>query len=218
MADRVFKLMGSHSATERAKDDFYQSSPEIANALFECVKTGVKRNKVYAAGLENTVIIDSSVGTGVLMEPLYKSCWYQIGYDVADRGYEHVIIRDWFNVNTDMWKKEIWFNRHPKIIVQNPPFKLALEFVQHSLELLERGELLFSLHRIQFLETRERFAKLYGNKQKPKYVFIFANRVTCVAPGIPNKGQGAMCYAWFMWQKGFRGNTQIKWIIDGRIA
>ena len=51
MADRVFKLMGSHSATERAKDDFYQSSPEIANALFECVKAGIKGNKVYAAGL-----------------------------------------------------------------------------------------------------------------------------------------------------------------------
>ena len=218
MADRVFKLMGSHSATERAKDDFYQSSSEIANALFECVNAGIKGNKVYAAGLGNTVIIDSSAGTGVLLEPLYKSCWYQIGYDIADRGYEHVIIRDWFNVNTDMWKKEIWFNRHPKIIVQNPPFKLALEFVQHSLELLERGELLFSLHRIQFLETRERFAKLYGNKQKPKYVFVFANRVTCVAPDVPNKGQGAMCYAWFMWQKGFRGNTQIKWIIDGRTA
>ena len=218
MADRVFKLMGSHSATERAKDDFYQSSPEIANALFECVKTGVKRNKVYAAGLENTVIIDSSVGTGVLLEPLYKSCWYQIGYDVADRGYEHVIIRDWFNVNTDMWKKEIWFNRHPKIIVQNPPFKLALEFVQHSLELLERGELLFSLHRLLFLEGGERFGKLYGNKQKPKYVFVFAKRVSCIAPNVPNKGQNAMCYAWFMWQKGFRGNTQIKWIIDGRIA
>ena len=218
MADRVFKLMGSHSATERAKDDFYQSSPEIANALFECVKTGIKGNKLYAAGLENTVIIDSSVGTGVLLEPLYKSCWYQIGYDIADRGYEHVIIRDWFNVNTDMRKKEIWFNRHPKIIVQNPPFKLALEFVQHSLELLERGELLFSLHRLLFLEGGERFGKLYGNKQKPKYVFVFAKRVSCIAPDVPSKGQNAMCYAWFMWQKGFRGNTQIKWIIDGRIA
>ena len=161
---------------------------------------------------------DSSAGTGVLLEPFENKCWLQIGYDIADRGYEHVIIRDWFNVNTDMWKKEICFYPRPKIIVQNPPFKLALEFVQHGLELLNKGELLFSLHRIQFLETRERFAKLYGNKQKPKYVFIFANRVTCVAPGIPNKGQGAMCYAWFMWQKGFRGNTQIKWIIDGRIA
>ena len=218
MADRVFKLMGSHSATERAKDDFYQSSPEIANALFECVNAGIKGNKLYAAGLENTVIIDSSAGTGVLLEPFENKCWLQIGYDIADRGYEHVIIRDWFNVNADMWKKEICFYPRPKIIVQNPPFKLALKFVQHGLELLNKGELLFSLHRIQFLETRERFAKLYGNKQKPKYVFVFANRVTCVAPGIPNKGQGAMCYAWFMWQKGFRGNTQIKWIIDGRLA
>ena len=218
MADRVFKLMGSHSATERAKDDFYQSSPEIANALFECVKAGIKGNKVYAAGLENTVVIDSSAGTGVLLEPFKKVCWYQIGYDIADRGCENVRIQDWFSVDMRELAKEIWFDRHPKIIVQNPPFKLALEFVQHGLELLNKGELLFSLHRIQFLESRERFAKLYGNKQKPKYVFVFANRVTCVAPDVPNKGQGAMCYAWFMWQKGFRGNTQIKWIVDGRIA
>ena len=218
MADRVFKLMGSHSATERAKDDFYQSSPEIANALFECVKAGIKGNKVYAAGLENTVVIDSSAGTGVLLEPFKKVCWYQIGYDIVDRGCENVRIQDWFSVDMRELAKEIWFHRHPKIIVQNPPFKLALEFVQHGLELLNKGELLFSLHRIQFLESRERFAKLYGNKQKPKYVFVFANRVTCVAPDVPNKGQGAMCYAWFMWQKGFRGNTQIKWIVDGRIA
>lgn len=218
MADRVFKLMGSHSATERAKDDFYQSSPEIANTLFECVKAGIKGNKVYAAGLENTVVIDSSVGTGVLLKPFKKVCWYCIGYDIADRGYEKVRMQDWLTVQPVDETNEIWFYRYPKIVVQNPPFKLALEFVQHGLELLNKGELLFSLHRIQFLETRERFAKLYGNKQKPKCVFVFANRVTCVAPGIPNKGQGAMCYAWFMWQKGFRGNTQIKWIIDGRIA
>lgn len=218
MADRVFKLMGSHSATERAKDDFYQSSPEIANALFECVKAGIKGNKVYAAGLENTVVIDSSVGTGVLLESFKNKCWSLIGYDIADRGYKFVRVQDWLTVQPGDEAKETWFYRHPKIIVQNPPFKLALEFVQHGLELLNKGELLFSLHRIQFLETRERFAKLYGNKQKPKYVFVFANRVTCVAPDVPNKGQGAMCYAWFMWQKGFRGNTQIKWIIDGRIA
>lgn len=218
MADRVFKLMGSHSATERAKDDFYQSSPEIANALFECVKAGIKGNKLYAAGLENTVVIDSSVGTGTLVEPFEKICRFQIGYDIADRGYENVRIQDWLTVWPGDEAKEIWFHRYPKIIIQNPPFKLALEFVLHGLELLNKGELLFSLHRIQFLETRERFAKLYGNKQKPKYAFIFANRVTCVAPDVPNKGQGAMCYAWFMWQKGFRGNTQIKWIIDGRIA
>ena len=221
MADRVFKLMGSHSATERAKDDFYQSSPEIANALFECVKAGIKGNKVYAAGLENTVIIDSSVGTGTLLEPLHHYVWYDIGYDIADRECtcgDRIIIKDWLTVQPGDEAKETWFYRHPKIIVQNPPFKLALEFVQHSLELLDKGELLFSLHRLLFLEGGERFGKLYGNKQKPKYVFVFAKRVSCIAPNVPGKGQNAMCYAWFMWQKGFRGNTQIKWIIDGRIA
>ena len=213
MSDKVFKLLGAHSTTERAKDDFYQSSPEIANALFECVKTGIKGNKLYATGLENTVIIDSSVGTGVLLHDIEENYADTIGYDIVDRGYPDVRIQDWLTV------KEIPNPRNkPKVIVQNPPFKLALEFVQHSLELLNNGELLFSLHRIQFLEGLERFESLYKNKYKrPKYVFIFTKRVSCITPDIENKGQNAVCFAWFMWQKGYRGSTQIKWIVDGEI-
>lgn len=213
MSDKVFKLLGAHSTTERAKDDFYQSSTEIANALFECVKAGIKRNELYAEGLEETVIIDSSVGTGTLLEPFRYKCWSLIGYDIADRGYKFVSVQDWLTV------KEIPNPRNkPKVIVQNPPFKLALEFVQHSLELLNNGELLFSLHRIQFLEGLERFENLYKNKYKrPKYVFVFTKRVSCITPDIKNKGKNAVCFAWFMWQKGYRGSTQIKWIIDGEI-
>jgi len=213
VSDKVFKLLGAHSTTERAKDDFYQSSTEIANALFECVKAGIKRNDLYAEGLEETVIIDSSVGTGTLLEPFRYKCWSLIGYDIADRGYKFVSVQDWLTV------KEIPNPRNkPKVIVQNPPFKLALEFVQHSLELLNNGELLFSLHRIQFLEGLERFENLYKNKYKrPKYVFIFTKRVSCITPDIENKGKNAVCFAWFMWQKGYRGSTQIKWIVDGEI-
>ena len=213
MADRVFKLMGSHSATERAKDDFYQSSPEIAHALWRCIGYGMKNNRRTYPVFVDTLYVDSSVGTGVLLHDIEEQYADTIGYDIVDRGYPDVIIQDWLTV------KEIPNPRNkPKVIVQNPPFKLALEFVQHGLELLNKGELLFSLHRLLFLEGGERFGKLYGNKQKPKYVFVFAKRVSCIAPDVPNKGQNAMCYAWFMWQKGFRGNTQIKWIIDGRIV
>ena len=213
MSDKVFKLLGAHSTTERAKDDFYQSSTEIAKALFECVKAGIKRNELYVEGLEETVIIDSSVGTGTLLEPFKYKCWSLIGYDIADRGYKFVSVQDWLTV------KEIPNPRNkPKVIVQNPPFKLALEFVQHSLELLNNGELLFSLHRIQFLEGLERFENLYKNKYKrPKYVFVFTKRVSCITPDIENKGKNAVCFAWFMWQKGYRGSTQIKWIVDGEI-
>ena len=213
MSDKVFKLLGAHSTTERAKDDFYQSSTEIANALFECVNAGIKRNELYAEGLEETVIIDSSVGTGTLLEPFRYKCWSLIGYDIADRGYKFVSVQDWLTV------KEIPNPRNkPKVIVQNPPFKLALEFVQHSLELLNNGELLFSLHRIQFLEGLERFENLYKNKHKrPKYVFVFTKRVSCITPDIENKGKNAVCFAWFMWQKRYRGSTQIKWIVDGEI-
>ena len=213
MADRVFKLMGSHSATERAKDDFYMSSDDIAHALWKCIGYGMKNNSRTYPIFIDALFVDSSVGTGTLLHDIEEQYEDTLGYDIVDRGYPDVIVQDWLTV------KEIPNPRNkPKIIVQNPPFKLALEFVQHGLELLNKGELLFSLHRLLFLEGGERFGKLYGNKQKPKYVFVFAKRVSCIAPDVPGKGQNAMCYAWFMWQKGFRGNTQIKWIIDGRIA
>ena len=213
MSDKVFKLLGAHSTTERAKDDFYQSSPEIANALWKCIGFGMKNNSRTYEFTVDTLFVDSSVGTGILLHDIEENYADTIGYDIVDRGYPDVRIQDWLTV------KEIPNPRNkPKVIVQNPPFKLALEFVQHGLELLNNGELLFSLHRIQFLEGLERFENLYKNKYKrPKYVFIFTKRVSCLTPDIENKGQNAVCFAWFMWQKGYRGSTQIKWIVDGEI-
>ena len=75
----------------------------------------------------------------------------------------------------------------------------------------------------EFLEFNEfqyksDFENLYKNKYKrPKYVFVFTKRVSCLTPDIENKGKNAVCFAWFMWQKGYRGSTQIKWIVDGEI-
>ena len=213
MSDKVFKLLGAHSTTERAKDDFYMSSGDIAHALWRCIGYGKKNNSRTYGFTVDTLFVDSSVGTGVLLHDIEEQYADTIGYDIVDRGYPDVRIQDWLTV------KEIPNPRNkPKVIVQNPPFKLALEFVQHSLELLNNGELLFSLHRIQFLEGLERFENLYKNKYKrPKYVFVFTKRVSCITPDIENKGKNAVCFAWFMWQKGYRGSTQIKWIVDGEI-
>lgn len=189
------------------------SSGDIAHALWKCIVFGMKNNSHTYKSIVDTLFVDSSVGTGILLHDIEEQYANTIGYDIVDRGYPDVIIQDWLTVKEIPNPK----NNH-KVIVQNPPFKLALEFVQHSLELLNNGELLFSLHRIQFLEGVERFENLYKNKYKrPKYVFIFTKRVSCIAPDIENKGKNAVCFAWFMWQKGYRGSTQIKWIVDGEI-
>lgn len=206
MTDRVFKLMGSHSTTKRSENDFYISSPEIVRALSECVRFGMSESAVYGG---ETVIADSSVGTGSLLEP-FGDCRC-VGYDITDRGYSNVRIQDWLTVSAS----DIMCVTQscPKIIVQNPPFKNALDFVLHSIELLNPGELLFSLHRLLFLEGKERLDKLY-REAKPKYVFVFSTRVSCIVPDVPEKGKNAVCYAWFMWEKGFSGDTQIKWITE----
>lgn len=202
MSDKVYKLLGSHGTTERSENDFYISSDVIAEALYKCFEMSTKNAKNYN---DNVVIVDSSVGTGVLLERFAKNDYDCIGYDIKDRGWQGTNIQSWLEV-----KKLSDTNN---IIVQNPPFKLALEFVLHGLSLLKNKEFLFSLQRIQFLEGMKRYELLYGNKCKPKYVCIFSKRASCTCD-VAGKGQGAMCYAWFVWQKGFKGNTQLKWIVN----
>ena len=42
--------------------------------------------------------------------------------------------------------------------------------------------------------------------------FIFSERIKCEKDGIKSKNGSMMCYAWFVWEKGYHGNTILKWI------
>lgn len=67
--------------------------------------------------------------------------------------------------------------------------------------------------KIQFLETQKRYEDLFM-ANRPKYVFVFVKRITCAKNAdFKNAPSSAVCYAWFVWQKGFSGNTTIEWIL-----
>ena len=65
-----------------------------------------------------------------------------------------------------------------KAIVTNPPYAMAKEFVEHSLDLLETGEYCIMLLKIQFLEGKAR-RKLFETKQL-KHVWVFSERQKCL--------------------------------------
>ena len=96
-------------------------------------------------------------------------------------------------------------------ILTNPPYKFAQEFVEHSIDLLKENNYCIMLLKIQFLEGKKR-RKLF-NKYPPKYVYINSERQTCYINGnMSKKMSSASCYCWFMWQKGYTGETIIRWI------
>lgn len=95
-------------------------------------------------------------------------------------------------------------------IITNPPYRYATEFVKKALQIVTKGQKVAMLLKIQFLEGKER-RKLF-DEHPPKTVYIFSNRVKCGKNGIFTNVRPAMAFAWFVWVKGYKGQTEIKWL------
>lgn len=90
-----------------------------------------------------------------------------------------------------------------------------MEFVLKSLELLNQGGYCIMLLKTTFLEGKKRYEKLFSTNP-PKYVLQFISRILCAKNGdfksMIESGGSAVSYAFFIWEKGFEGDTTIKWI------
>lgn len=65
--------------------------------------------------------------------------------------------------------------------------------------------------KLQFLEGKER-RKLF-DITPPKLVYVASGRLICAQNGEFEKyPSSAVAYAWFVWEKGFKGDPVIRWI------
>lgn len=95
------------------------------------------------------------------------------------------------------------------LVMSNPPFKRAESFVRASLALLEPAGYALYLLRLNFLESAERYRGLW-REHPPKAVIVSAKRVSFTGDGQSN----ATAYAIYLWQKGYTGETSLRWMID----
>ena len=97
-------------------------------------------------------------------------------------------------------------------IITNPPYSLAAEFVRHAHELIDDGHKIAMFLKLQFLEGRTR-KELFRN-YPPKTVYVSSGRLRCAKNGDFEryKDANAVAYAWYVWQKGFTGDSVLKWI------
>lgn len=98
-------------------------------------------------------------------------------------------------------------------IITNPPYKNALEFVEHAIDIVTDGHKVAMLLRLNFLEGKAR-RKLF-DRCPPKTVYVASGRINCCKNGDFSKHQrdnnSAQAYAWYIWQKGYTGDTTVKW-------
>lgn len=61
-----------------------------------------------------------------------------------------------------------------------------------------------------FLEGKNR--KAFFKENPPKIIYVSSSRINCAKNGDFEKYKSsAISYSWFIWEKGFKGNTIIKW-------
>lgn len=91
----------------------------------------------------------------------------------------------------------IKLNYQPYVIITNPPFNLALEFINKALINVRTGGYVIMLLRLNFLESKIR--KDFFNQYMPQWIFVHHKRISFTE----NKGTDSVAYAHFVWQKGY---------------
>ena len=193
----IFKTLAAsnHTDKERELNDFYATEPKALELLLE-----LETFSPY--------VWECACGEGHLSEVL-KSYGYKVkSSDVIDRGYPGTETLDFLEVSKEDLKHD--FSRD---IITNPPYKYAKEFVEHALEISMDSTKIAMFLKVQFLEGKAR-RKLF-DKHPPKTIYVASSRLLCAKNGEFQKmrdgGGSAVAYAWFIWEKGYKGDTVVRW-------
>ena len=177
----------NYAQNEREKHDYYATEPKAIELLCELETF-------------SPVVWECACGEGHLSKALEQNGYKVISSDLIDRGYGVG--------GVDFLKCTKIFDGD---IITNPPYKYAKEFVEHALEILPVGYKVVMFLKLQFLEGKAR-RKMF-EKYPPKRIYVSSGRLRCAMNGDFEKyaKSNAVTYAWFIWEKGFKGDTIVRW-------
>lgn len=189
------QLAGGNSVTQKADNDYYATDPQTVRQFFNATREEFK---------DVSVIWENACGEGNISKVI-KECFDTniVSTDLINRGY------GWGNIdflNSD-------YNPSADLIITNPPFSLINDFIIKGLEKTNRY--LVYLCKIQMLETVARKDILQSSPLK--YIYVHSKRQATWKNGQPldekgNKWATTMCLAWFVWEKGYKGEPIVRWL------
>ena len=184
----VFKTLGAsnHADGERQREDYYATEPKATEWLCRLEQFDGR-------------ILEPACGEGHISEVLKAAGYDVVSRDLVDRGYGEVA--DFLAIDNQEWNGNI---------VTNPPYKYAQQFVEKALSIIPEGKKVAMFLKLQFLEGKAR--RTLFRSTPPIRVWVSSSRLNCAKNGDFNANQGgAVAYAWFVWEKGYKGDTTVKW-------
>jgi len=189
----IYATLGAsnHVKEYRESNDYYATDP---NAI----------DKLLTVENPNISIWECACGEGHLSKRLTELGNSVFSSDLISRGYGIGGVN--FLKQTSIF---------PGDILTNPPYKFAKEFVLKALELIDVGRKVYMFLKVQFLEGKNRYNELFS-KHPPKTIYVFSQRVTCAKngdfQGMKEGGGSAIAFAWYVWEKGYSGDTIVRWV------
>jgi len=196
----------------RQEDDFYATDPKALVMLLigcsEWLKSefNIIKGEQISNGLYRRLpsyIWECACGNGNLGRVLIENGFNVVATDIKDRGYG-------ISRNTDFLHTNHYLGR---IILTNPPYSLATEFIEHALEILPDGGLYIALMNITYLAGQKRYREIYI-KGSLREIYVFSKRIECWKNGERPKDKcGSIAnYAWYVFQKGYNGQPTLYWL------
>lgn len=195
------KLAGGNPENGRVDNDFYATDPAAVEQLFKALRMYDNDFTDFSP----FSFMEPCVGNGNIANAtldyfnfsLHRPESVNTFVDIVDRGYPETIVQDFMTFKPE---------QKYQLIVTNPPYSIALDFVKKCLEHLEHRGYLAMFLKIQFWEGEKRKQFLLDNP--PAFCFPFSKRMSTWNNGQQWDENGkrwatTMCHAWFVWKKDY---------------
>jgi len=191
--DTARRIAGDNSKLGRSELDFYPTPPNATRSL-------IQREKF------NGNIWECACGKGDISKVLTDAGYSVKSTDINDYGFGEPGINF---LNTEGLFADS-FEMQDNIIT-NPPFNLALEFVIQSKQYARFKIAMFL--KTAFLEGAKRYDMFQDPNFPLKTVYQFSKRVNFGIHAGTHKNGGMIPFAWFVWERGYKGKPTIEWIV-----
>lgn len=183
-------MSATNRGTEKVPQEFYETQRWVVNRLLDAVRLPGTRWLEPASG--GGAII-RAVDTWRRHHALQQLVWTSSDLrdtvlDVSpDCSFTHFPELDYTFMNCPEFRGQRW-----DVVITNPPFSLAFEFVKQA---LEHAPIVVLLLRLNWLGSEDRRDWLKANRPA---IYVLPNR-----PDFTGEGGDATEYAWFIWGLGW---------------
>lgn len=193
-SNSIWKTLGAsnHTDKNRQAEDYYATDPIAAELLLQIENLDKK-----------TPIWECSAGENHLAN-VFKEHGYIVRTSDLVKRLDTTEQVDFLSDEITEWNGNI---------ITNPPYKLAVNFIEKAMDIIHDGNKYIMFLKLQFMEGKAR-KKLF-EKYPPKTIWVSSSRIMCAKNGnfeeMKEGGGSAIAYAWYVFEKGYKGNTIIKW-------